>query len=257
LVYTIKANNLISYFTQAYFHAQGMNSQKAHGDINLTLKQYAEHWRDPFQTNAIWLGLLFSILGITMLSYHQFDNEPPEYKGSTETLFGLYRLRTAQCLMIGDIAKCLPYTVETLLLNSTAELARKDDNGRGLWMMIGVIVRAAINMGYHREPSQTSSISILEGELRRRVWQAVVTKDDLASFLIGFPSMVLGVSSDTLEPRNLHDWELSEDATVLPPSRPLNESTPVTYIIIKGPLCVLLVASMILTILRDLVLMIK
>jgi hypothetical protein len=71
--------------------------------------------------------LLFSILGITMLSYHQFD-EPPEYEGISESLFQLYRQRTAQCLIIGDIAKCLPYTLETLRLNASAELNRKDDN---------------------------------------------------------------------------------------------------------------------------------
>ena len=184
----------------------------------------------------MWLGLLFSILSIVMLSYHQFSNEPPEYKGTANAMFELYRLRTAQCLVIGDIAKCLPYTIETLLLNSSAELFRKDDSGRGLWMMTGVMVRAAINMGYHREPSQTSSISVLQGELRRRIWLALVGKDHLASFLVGFPSMMLAIDSDTLEPRNLHDWELSNDTTVLPSSRPLAESTPVTYLIVKGRL---------------------
>ncbi|GKZ39899.1 hypothetical protein AbraIFM66950_001556 [Aspergillus brasiliensis] len=36
-----------------------------------------------------------------------------------------------------------------------------------------------------------------------------------------------------MEPRNLHDWELSEDTTSLPPSRPLEEPTAATYIIAK------------------------
>jgi hypothetical protein len=204
--------------------------------LGLILEQYEEHWKDPTGTNIMWLGLLFSILGITMLSYHQFDNEPLEYVGRAKSLFEEYRLRTAQCLMIGDIAKCLPYTLETLLLNSTAELARKDDNARGLWIMTGLMIRSAISMGYHRDPSQTSSVSVLQGELRRRAWLALVHKDDFASFLVGFPSMIPAIYSDTLEPRNLHDWELSDETTVLPPSRPLEESTPVTYLIAKGRL---------------------
>ncbi|KAG0650311.1 Pyrrolocin cluster transcription factor fsdR [Hyphodiscus hymeniophilus] len=199
-------------------------------------RKYDEHWKDPPQTNVMWLGLLFSILAITMLSFHQFDNEPPGYVGRAEALFGQYRLRTAQCLMIGDIAKCLPYTLETLLLNSTAELARKDDNARGLWMMTGFMLRAAINMGYHRDPSQAPSISVLQGELRRRVWLALTHKDDLASFLVGFPSMMPSIYSDTQEPRNIHDWELSEETTILPQTRPMDESTPVTYLIAKGRL---------------------
>ena len=170
-----------------------------------------------------------------MLSYDQFD-EPPEYEGISESLFQLYRLRTAQCLVIGDIAKCLPYTLETLRFNATAELNRKENNGRGLWIMTGVMVRAAINMGYHRDPSHSSSVSMLQAEYRRRVWLSVIGMDNMASFLVGFPRMAPAIYTDTLEPRNLHDWELSDDTTVLPASRPLTESTPTTYSIVKGRL---------------------
>jgi hypothetical protein len=170
-----------------------------------------------------------------MLAYHQYG-EPPEYEGISESLVQLYRLRTAQCLIIGDMAKCLPYTLETLRFNATAELNRQDDSSRGLWIMTGVIVRVAINMGYHRDPSQLSSISILQAEYRRRVWLSVIVMDDVASFLAGFPRMMQPIYSDTMEPINIHDWELSVDATVLPPSRPLTELTPVTYMIVKGRL---------------------
>lgn len=199
------------------------------------MREYDEHWRDPSQTHIIWLGLLFSILGITMLAYHQFG-EPPEYEGTSETLCQLYRLRTAQCLQSGDISKCLPYTVETMRLNATAELNRKDDMRRGLWIMTGVLVRTAINMGYHRDPSHSPGISVLKAEYRRRIWLSVISMDDMASFVGGFPRMMMAIYSDTQEPRNLHDWELSEETTVLPPSRPLTESTPTTYLLLKGRL---------------------
>ena len=170
-----------------------------------------------------------------MLAYHQYD-EPEEYQGVSESLFQLYRLRTAQCLIIGDMAKCLPYTLETLRFNATAELNRKEDSSRGLWIMTGVIVRAAINMGYHRDPSQSPSISILQAEYRRRVWLSVICMDDMASFLVGFPRLMPAIYSDTMEPHNIHDWEFSDHITVLPPSRPLAEPTPVTYMIVKGRL---------------------
>lgn len=168
-----------------------------------------------------------------MLAYQQFG-EPPDYEGMSEPLVQLYRLRTAQCLIIGDMAKCLPYTIETLRLYATAELNRKDDNSRGLWIMTGVIVRAAINMGYHRDPSQSPSLTPLQAEYRRRVWISVMEMDDMASFVVGFPRMVSGNDfADTMEPRNLYDWELSDDLTVLPPSRPMSEVTPVAYLISK------------------------
>jgi hypothetical protein len=181
----------------------------------------------------MWLGLLFSVLAITMRSYHMLDEEPPEYEGISEALLSLYRLRTAQCLMIGDIAKCLPHTLETLIHYASAEHARKEDNYRGQWMLASFIVRAAVNMGYHREPSQTSSISVLQAEYRRRVWSSIASIDQKASFLLGFPTMIAAIPFDVREPRNLYDWELFEKATVLPPSRPLVECTPVTHLIVK------------------------
>ena len=98
----------------------------------------------------MWLGLLFSILDLTMLSYHQFEEEPPEYEGISESLSELYRLRTAQCLMMADVTICAPHTLETLMCNVTAEHSRRKDNKKGVWMMVGVIARAALQMGYHR-----------------------------------------------------------------------------------------------------------
>lgn len=183
----------------------------------------------------MWLGLLFSILGITMLAYYQ-HGEPPEYEGISGSLFQLYRMRTAQCLLSSDISKCLPYTVETLRFNATAELNRKDDNRRGLWIMTGVVVRAAINMGYHLDPSNSPGFSVLQAEYRRRTWLSVISMEDVACFLGGFPRMGSAVYSNTKEPCNLHDWELSEGTTILPPSRPLTEPTPTTYLIVKGRL---------------------
>jgi hypothetical protein len=53
---------------------------------------------------------------------------------------------------------------------------------------------------------------------------------------VGFPRMMPAIYSDTMAPRNLHDWELSDDTTVLPPSRSLTENTPTTYMIVKGRL---------------------
>ncbi|PYI36253.1 hypothetical protein BP00DRAFT_386715 [Aspergillus indologenus CBS 114.80] len=202
------------------------------------MREYHEHCKNPSQANFIWLGLLFSILGIVMLAYHQ-HGEPPEYEGLSESLFQLYRIRTAQCLLSGDIAKCLPYTVETLRFNATAELNRKDDNRRGLWIMTGVLVRTAINMGYHRDPAHSSPpIPPLQAEYRRRIWLAVISMDNMTSFGAGLPRMLSAIYSDTREPRNLHDWELPTNAAMdLPPTRPLTEPTPVTYLIVKGRLC--------------------
>lgn len=76
----------------------------------------------------------------------------------------------------------------------------------------------------------------MRAEYRRRTWLSVVSMDDMASFLGGFPRIVPSIHSDTAEPRNLHGWELSGQAAVLPDSRPLDEITEATYLIAKGRL---------------------
>ncbi|KAL4773249.1 hypothetical protein BDW60DRAFT_216031 [Aspergillus nidulans var. acristatus] len=194
-------------------------------------REYNAHLNNPSQSNVIWIGLLFSILGITTLAMQLGEQG---YQREAEERFHLYRLRTSQCLLLGDIAKCLPYTVETLRFNATAELNRKDDNSRGLWIMTGVIVRAAVNMGYHRDPEHTPAFSTVEGEYRRRVWLSVKSMDEVASFLSGFPRMTPAINSDAKEPLNVYDWELGENIESLPPPRPLSEPTSASYLIIKG-----------------------
>ncbi|KAK8115340.1 hypothetical protein PG999_007409 [Apiospora kogelbergensis] len=227
-------NNIHSQFWPAILHMETF------------MREYEDHWKDPSATNLIWLGLLFSILGTAMLAYMQYG-EPAEYAGLSEVLFQKYRLRAAQCLQGGDISKCVQYTVEALRLNATAELNRKDDNNRGLWIMTGVIVRAAINMGYHRDryatnltdtlaASHLSGITVVQAEYRRRTWSSVVGMDEMVSFVGGFPRLMSSIYSDTAEPRNIHNWELPQKTTVLPPSRPLTEDTEATYLIAKGRL---------------------
>lgn len=198
------------------------------------MSEYETHWRKPKETKVMWLALLFAMMSQTMLSYSMCEDEPPEYQGISVAISELYRLRTAQSLMLGDITKCAPYTLEALLFNTMSEWARKEENEARVWMMVGLLVRIGLQMGYHRDPSHFPSISVFQGEMRRRVWGFIHRSDSLTSFLIGLPSMIRAIEQDTAEPRNLYDWELTADMIELPPSRPFSEITQSSYLIVKG-----------------------
>lgn len=71
------------------------------------MQQYEKHWENPSETKIMWIGLLFSMLSLIMLSFYLNEDEPPEYEGASQSLYELYRLRTAQCLMMGDIVSNL------------------------------------------------------------------------------------------------------------------------------------------------------
>ncbi|KAG6016272.1 hypothetical protein E4U54_001840 [Claviceps lovelessii] len=167
------------------------------------LQQLRDHWQDPSKTPIMWLGLLYAVLCLAMLSYHKVGDEPPEWQGRTLDMAAEYRLRTVQCLMKADYTKPVEYTVETMLLYIFGEYSSRWDADLGLWMIVSLTVRIAFRMGYHRDAKWFPSLT---------------------------PFQAL--------PNNIYDDELNRDIKELPPARPVTEATPVSYMIAKARLCI-------------------
>ena len=195
---------------------------------------YEKHWLNPDKTGPTWLGQLYAILCLAMHSYYRLDDEPPEYRGKSLALAANYRALTGQCLLLADFTKPVNHMIETMVLHLHCEYARSRDAEVGVWVLVGMIVRLAMRMGYHRDPKYYPMISPFQGEIRRRVWTFVRQSDLLFSFQIGLPSMLRPGDCDTELPRNLYDDEFDEDSKELPPSRPITEPTPVSYMCAKA-----------------------
>ncbi|PQE33080.1 fungal specific transcription factor domain-containing protein [Rutstroemia sp. NJR-2017a WRK4] len=225
-------------------------------------KELQCHWQDPSKTSIVWLGLLYSILCLAMQSYAKIGDEPPEWKGKdavpsnpsmawrgpfvisflmliflclghTLELAAEYRVRTVQCLINSDYTKSSLYTIETLILYVHGEYASRWDAEVGLWVIIGMITRLAMRMGYHRDPSNYPGISPFQGEMRRRIWAFVRSMDTMFSFQLALPSMIRDSDCDARLPRNIFEDEFGPDSKVLPPARPSSEPTPVSYMLAK------------------------
>lgn len=117
------------------------------------------HWKDPSRSSIAWLGMVYAILCLAMLSYHTVGDEPPEWKGRTLDLAAEYRLRTVQCLIRSDYTRPADYTVETMLLYVFGEHSSRWDADLGLWLVTSLIIRTAFRMGYHRDAKWFPSIS--------------------------------------------------------------------------------------------------
>lgn len=122
-------------------------------------QQLKTHWQDPSKTPVMWLGLLYSILCLAMLSYHKVGDEPPEWKGRSMEMASEFRLRTVQCLIKADYTKPVEYTIETMLLYIFGEHSTRWDADLGLWMVVSLMIRAAYRMGYHRDAKWFPSIT--------------------------------------------------------------------------------------------------
>jgi hypothetical protein len=122
-------------------------------------QQLRAHWQDPSKTPLMWLGLLYSILCLAMLSYHKVGDEPPEWKGRALELAAEYRLRTVQCLITADYTKPSEYTVETMLLYVFGEFSSRWDADLSLWLICSLVTRVAFRMGYHRDAKWFPSLT--------------------------------------------------------------------------------------------------
>lgn len=145
-------------------------------------------------------------------------------------------MRTVQCLVNSDYTKSSIYTIETLILYVNGEYAVRWDAEVGIWVVVGMIVRLAMRMGYHRDPSNYSTIGAYQGEMRRRIWATVRQMDIMFSFQLALPGMIRAGSCDTALPRNMFEDEFGPDSKILPATRPPSEPTPISYMITQTQL---------------------
>jgi Fungal specific transcription factor domain len=222
--------------------------------------KYNHLMNNPSDTPTMWLALYFGILslGCTIASFSTASasvvqvtptlGEPQQYRklcAEALALAGKQLLNTAKCILkdagcaltsLQDYTKPKKYTVEALLMYCACEHMSANEASLQIWLLLGLLLRVAMRMGYHRDPSLYSSVTPFEGEMRRRIWYLVYIFDVLSSFAVGLPDMIRQVQSDTQPPRNLLDSDFGVDTVELPPDRPFTELSPVSYVIVKSKL---------------------
>ncbi len=191
-------------------------------------------FKEPDETPLMWIGLLFSILGLASYFYAAAGEElscMPESFTSVWEMSRLFRDRTAQCLVEVNYLRPRRYTIDTLCFYYALEKFQASDSGFGAYVIFGIIVRVAMRLGYHRDASHYPTISPFDGEMRRRVWSIISQLDIMTSAQIGLPRMIREEDTDTAEPKNLLDTDFDEGMTELPHPRPSTDVTPVAYAI--------------------------
>ncbi|KAM0425802.1 hypothetical protein ACHAPT_009053 [Fusarium lateritium] len=197
-------------------------------------RQYENFWSNPDSASIIWLGFLYSMM---CLSAHWSPaNMLPEAEAEY-TMTGasrpLYLDKVVQCLVLGDYSRGGPYVIETLLHYFTIEHVRRPDTEVDTWLVLGVILRLALRMGYHRDPAQFPKLTPIECEIRRRVWATLYISDIMVSMQVGAPKMVQEGQWDTRDPLNLSDEDFDGTSSELPAPRDDNELTPVFFVIAR------------------------
>lgn len=97
-----------------------------------------------------------------------------------------------------------------------------------LWSSTGALVRSAMVMGLHVDPSNISGFTPFQAEMRRRLWATTLEIDLQACVATTFPLVLPEISASQL-PSNLNDTEFDEDSTTLPASQSASTYTDNIY----------------------------
>ncbi|KGQ04484.1 Oleate activated transcription factor 3 [Beauveria bassiana D1-5] len=167
-------------------------------------KEYASYWEDPSAANEAFVVLmqLCIVLGSSVrdrtealratttrwiYEAHMWLILPPE-KGRM-TLTGIQIM----CLL----------TLAEMTCGVSSDLT---------WTMAGSLLRTAMYMGLHRDPSHLSEMTVYKAEMRRRLWATILELNLQYSFEAGGMPLISCDDYDTLPPADLDDDALDDEA---------------------------------------------
>ncbi|KAK7520384.1 fungal-specific transcription factor domain-containing protein [Phyllosticta citriasiana] len=208
------------------------------------LNELARFWVNPDEGSTMWISFLYGLLSLGSLYILRTERTvSPQHTRAAMKQAKKFRSLAGSAAVLADFAKPKPYTLEALLVYAACEYLLGESSPTEVWHVFGSLVRCALRMGYHRDPSHYGNISPFHGEMRRRVWHLIYRLEVQFSFALGLPCSVRGFQSDTRFPRNLRDEDLFADMLDLPPERPETELTPVSYSIAKSRLLAVFAAA--------------
>jgi hypothetical protein len=142
--------------------------------------EYSRFWADPTNTPIMWIALLYNAMALAIIlgprssefeAYYSarydkgastafLSNAAPSNGGSTHDLVSKYQGLAASAMALGDIAKPQPYVVEAALAYGECEFLKDTNYHVRIWFLLGVLIRVALRMGYHRDVRHTASNDI-------------------------------------------------------------------------------------------------
>ncbi|KAJ5701343.1 hypothetical protein N7488_008891 [Penicillium malachiteum] len=192
-------------------------------------REYEHFWKHPLDMSFTWIALLYSIMALSVTLHHRSEEPLPMSTADPMTLWDIFRRKAAQCLVQANYITPGKYKPNAMFLYTIVEFYRSQDGQMGVSHLLGITIRLALRMGYHRDPSHYLKLSPYEGEMRRRMWAMLCQLDTLVSFQNGLPRTIQSYYQDTAMPSNLLDTDFDENTPQLPPGRPEEERTQVSY----------------------------
>ncbi|KAK4245305.1 fungal-specific transcription factor domain-containing protein [Corynascus novoguineensis] len=182
------------------------------------IREYKEYWDGKSENDSLLPRLLCILCFGT-----RFGPSSSGYRSSIH-------IPTA-CVLVRDWLdgvrnkdKVDAYTLQTELLLRLAQWTIGVQK-QAAWAHFGYVVRMAMEMGLHQDPSDLAGISEFNKEYRRKLWFAIMEMDFHLSLARNRIPLLGQKDYSCQPPRNRSDSELPVDARVLPESKPIEQVT--------------------------------
>ncbi|KAI9850836.1 MAG: hypothetical protein M1838_004989 [Thelocarpon superellum] len=195
-------------------------------------RDYQRFWQAPAAAKTSWVVQLLAILAVASPFHHTEPATVQDSPGRSRALSwlnaveGYIRIRQSKSMrgLILIRSHCL------LLIGRQMVFVDHEITPAAA----GDLVRAAMYIGLHREPTRFSQVSIFDAEMRRRLWATVVELDLQASMAHGFPTTVRATDFDITPPSNYADTALSPDMVLPIVPEPAHFTNDATSQVILG-----------------------
>ncbi|KAM0429276.1 hypothetical protein ACHAPT_006490 [Fusarium lateritium] len=183
--------------------------------------EYERYWQDPPYTGDPFVVTLLLVLSIGSSFDRSLDDPRAFYDSSS-----WHWVHAAQ-LWSGAPLEKRHLTVQGLQIHCLLLLSLQM-NGIGAdlsWISSGSLLRAAMMIGLHREPSLLPGVSILEAEIRRRLWATILELVVQSALDCGMTPMISTRDYDCELPSNLNDGQIDESTETQPLAEPIHHFT--------------------------------
>lgn len=172
--------------------------------------EYRRFWADPESATA---GLRLKVLlvmaiGSSLLHYGECDPRFPDMARQwiySSQAWLSEPLQKSRLSITGVQIHCLNILARQVL-SVGADLA---------WMSMGSLTHRAMQIGLHRDPKHLPQMTLLQAEIRRRLWSTIVEMILQSSLDSAMPPRISMDEFDTETPSNVNDDEMEELSTEL------------------------------------------
>jgi hypothetical protein len=163
-------------------------------------REYGAYWTDQSKPTTAFIMQLKLVLAIGAIFHDEHCSMRPEITS------WIYEAQTWHSNPSFKSKLGINYLQISILLLLAREFA--DVGSELVWISAGTLLREAVYIGLHKDPSRLPRMGAFESEMRRRIWNTILELNVQFSLISGGPCLISLEDFNTQPPGNYNDDDL-------------------------------------------------